>query len=58
MVAKRPDEELWYHRIVKNFILPRDADLLAQPSAGAGKLFPYCLLFASFARLIKFYYAL
>ncbi|MFS7996505.1 hypothetical protein Hanom_Chr12g01130721 [Helianthus anomalus] len=37
-IAKRPDKEPWYHRIVNNFVLPRDADLLAQPSAGAGVL--------------------
>ncbi|KAJ0449136.1 hypothetical protein HanOQP8_Chr17g0678091 [Helianthus annuus] len=35
-IAKKPDEELWYHRIVKNFVLPRDADLSFQPAAGAG----------------------
>ncbi|KAF5781895.1 hypothetical protein HanXRQr2_Chr11g0489201 [Helianthus annuus] len=35
-IAKKPEEELWYHRIVKNFVLPRDADLSAQPAAGAG----------------------
>ncbi|KAJ0761667.1 hypothetical protein HanOQP8_Chr04g0152551 [Helianthus annuus] len=23
-IKKKPDEELWYHRIVKNFVLPRD----------------------------------
>ncbi|KAJ0605167.1 hypothetical protein HanHA300_Chr02g0059981 [Helianthus annuus] len=37
-IKKKPDEELWYHRIVKNFVLPRDADLSAQPAAGAGEL--------------------
>ncbi|MFS7931665.1 hypothetical protein Hanom_Chr04g00358601 [Helianthus anomalus] len=35
-IAKKPDEELWYHRIVKNFVFPRDADLSAQPAAGSG----------------------
>ncbi|KAM0036139.1 hypothetical protein Hdeb2414_s0014g00422751 [Helianthus debilis subsp. tardiflorus] len=37
-IKKKPDEELWYHRIVRNFVLPRDADLSAQPAAGAGEL--------------------
>ncbi|MFS8024601.1 hypothetical protein Hanom_Chr16g01465091 [Helianthus anomalus] len=36
-LPKKPDEELWYHRIVKNFVLPRDNDLSAQPAAGAEK---------------------
>ncbi|KAM0017975.1 hypothetical protein Hdeb2414_s0027g00694021 [Helianthus debilis subsp. tardiflorus] len=36
-IAKRPDEELWYHRIVKNFVLPRDADLFVQPAVVAEK---------------------
>ncbi|KAJ0720946.1 hypothetical protein HanOQP8_Chr08g0269721 [Helianthus annuus] len=36
-VAKRPDEELWYYRIVRNFVFPRDDDLTAQPAADAGK---------------------
>ncbi|KAF5762007.1 hypothetical protein HanXRQr2_Chr16g0771861 [Helianthus annuus] len=45
-LPKKPDEELWYHRIVKNFVLPRDVDLSAQPAAGAGKLSSYYLLFA------------
>ncbi|KAJ0781419.1 hypothetical protein HanPI659440_Chr06g0249081 [Helianthus annuus] len=35
-LPKKPDEELWYHRIVKNFVLPRDNDLSAQPAVGAG----------------------
>ncbi|KAJ0776549.1 hypothetical protein HanLR1_Chr02g0046911 [Helianthus annuus] len=35
-IAKKPDEELWYHRIVRNFVLPQDDDLSAQPTAGAG----------------------
>ncbi|KAM0031880.1 hypothetical protein Hdeb2414_s0017g00514291 [Helianthus debilis subsp. tardiflorus] len=33
-IAKRPNEELWYHRIVKNFVLPRDDDLFARTVAG------------------------
>ncbi|KAJ0752349.1 hypothetical protein HanPI659440_Chr09g0323311 [Helianthus annuus] len=33
-IKKKPDEELWYHRIVGNFVCPRDADLSAQPTAG------------------------
>ncbi|KAM0019863.1 hypothetical protein Hdeb2414_s0025g00660721 [Helianthus debilis subsp. tardiflorus] len=37
-IQKKPDEELWFHRIVKNFVLPRDADLSVQPAAGAGDL--------------------
>ncbi|KAJ0906254.1 hypothetical protein HanPSC8_Chr07g0303411 [Helianthus annuus] len=37
-IAKKPDEELWYHRIVKNCVLPRDADLSAQPAAGSAEL--------------------
>ncbi|KAM0007456.1 hypothetical protein Hdeb2414_s0141g00811341 [Helianthus debilis subsp. tardiflorus] len=37
-VPKRADEELWYLHIVKNFILPRDEDLAAQPPPGAGEL--------------------
>ncbi|KAL9994873.1 hypothetical protein Hdeb2414_s0863g00955381 [Helianthus debilis subsp. tardiflorus] len=37
-VPKRADEELWYLQIVKNFALPRDEDLSAQPPAGAGEL--------------------
>ncbi|KAJ0789505.1 hypothetical protein HanPI659440_Chr05g0204301 [Helianthus annuus] len=37
-IAKKPDEELWYHHIVKNFVLPRENDLSAQPAAGAGEL--------------------
>ncbi|KAJ0833303.1 hypothetical protein HanPSC8_Chr15g0688751 [Helianthus annuus] len=35
---KKADEELWYLRIVKNFALPRDEDLAAQPPTGAGEL--------------------
>ncbi|KAJ0702453.1 hypothetical protein HanPI659440_Chr14g0529691 [Helianthus annuus] len=37
-IKKKPDEELWYHRIVGNFARPRDADLSVQPTAGAGEL--------------------
>ncbi|KAJ0754169.1 hypothetical protein HanPI659440_Chr09g0343871 [Helianthus annuus] len=37
-LQKKLDEELWYHRIVKNFVLPRDADLSAKSVAGAGEL--------------------
>ncbi|KAJ0595959.1 hypothetical protein HanHA89_Chr04g0137251 [Helianthus annuus] len=40
-VAKRPDEELWYHHIVGNFVLPPDDDLAAQPTAGTGK---FCII--------------
>ncbi|MFS7930407.1 hypothetical protein Hanom_Chr04g00343971 [Helianthus anomalus] len=35
---KGADEETWYHQIVTNFALPKDADLNAQPSAGVGEL--------------------
>ncbi|KAJ0614241.1 hypothetical protein HanIR_Chr02g0060191 [Helianthus annuus] len=35
-VQKGANEEPWYHQILKNFALPRDADLSAQPSTGAG----------------------
>ncbi|MFS8019412.1 hypothetical protein Hanom_Chr15g01403481 [Helianthus anomalus] len=35
-IPKRADEELWYLRIVKNFALPWDEDLAAQPPTGAG----------------------
>ncbi|KAJ0887514.1 hypothetical protein HanRHA438_Chr09g0391661 [Helianthus annuus] len=37
-IKKKPDEELWYHRIARNFALPRDADLAEQPAVGAGEL--------------------
>ncbi|KAM0025914.1 hypothetical protein Hdeb2414_s0021g00580291 [Helianthus debilis subsp. tardiflorus] len=37
-VPKKPDEELWYYRIVRNFVLPWDDDLATQPAAGAGEL--------------------
>ncbi|KAJ0800299.1 hypothetical protein HanPI659440_Chr03g0101391 [Helianthus annuus] len=33
-IQKGADEESWYHQIVKNFMLPKDADMNAQPSAG------------------------
>ncbi|MFS7906268.1 hypothetical protein Hanom_Chr01g00057311 [Helianthus anomalus] len=33
-VPKRADKELWYLQIVKNFALPRDEDLAAQPPTG------------------------
>ncbi|KAJ0786335.1 hypothetical protein HanOQP8_Chr02g0054251 [Helianthus annuus] len=36
-VPKGAGEELWYLHIVKNFSLPRDEDLAAQPPTGAGK---------------------
>ncbi|MFS7986886.1 hypothetical protein Hanom_Chr11g01015521 [Helianthus anomalus] len=36
IIPKRADEELWYLQIVKNFALPRDEDLVAQPPTGAG----------------------
>ncbi|KAM0055252.1 hypothetical protein Hdeb2414_s0006g00203961 [Helianthus debilis subsp. tardiflorus] len=39
---KKADEELWYLRIVKNFVLPRDEESAAQPPPGAGK---YAFLF-------------
>ncbi|KAJ0788749.1 hypothetical protein HanPI659440_Chr05g0195511 [Helianthus annuus] len=34
-IPKRADEELWYLQIVKNFALPRDEELAAQPPTGA-----------------------
>ncbi|KAF5767670.1 hypothetical protein HanRHA438_Chr14g0636851 [Helianthus annuus] len=37
-VQKGADEETWYHHIVKNFALPKDADLNAQPSTDVGEL--------------------
>ncbi|KAJ0576095.1 hypothetical protein HanOQP8_Chr05g0178551 [Helianthus annuus] len=37
-IPKRADEELWYLQIVKNFALPRDEELAAQPPTGAGEL--------------------
>ncbi|MFS7931762.1 hypothetical protein Hanom_Chr04g00359781 [Helianthus anomalus] len=45
--------ELWYHHIVRNFVLPRDDDLSAQLAAGAGKFLSQCLLFAVSVRLNK-----
>ncbi|KAJ0699792.1 hypothetical protein HanOQP8_Chr10g0360071 [Helianthus annuus] len=35
---QKADKELWYLRIVKNFVLPGDEDLAAQPATGAGEL--------------------
>ncbi|MFS7918813.1 hypothetical protein Hanom_Chr03g00205551 [Helianthus anomalus] len=29
-IPKKPDEELWYYHIVRNFVLPQDDDLAAQ----------------------------
>ncbi|KAJ0433677.1 hypothetical protein HanIR_Chr17g0872921 [Helianthus annuus] len=44
-IQKKTDEERWYQRIVGNFILPREADLSAQPAAGVGKFARFvCLL--------------
>ncbi|KAJ0751625.1 hypothetical protein HanPI659440_Chr09g0314991 [Helianthus annuus] len=46
-IPKKVDEEILYLRIVKNFVLPREADLAAQPAAGAGNFsydMLYCLL--------------
>ncbi|MFS7934815.1 hypothetical protein Hanom_Chr05g00396111 [Helianthus anomalus] len=37
-IAKKSDEELWYHRIVRNFVLSWDDDLSAQPVTCAGEL--------------------
>ncbi|KAJ0746409.1 hypothetical protein HanOQP8_Chr05g0177281 [Helianthus annuus] len=37
-VQKGVNEESWYHQIVRNFALPRDADLSAQPSTNVGEL--------------------
>ncbi|MFS7913081.1 hypothetical protein Hanom_Chr02g00137521 [Helianthus anomalus] len=37
IIPKKPDEQLWYHRIVRNFVLPWDDDLSEQPAAGAEK---------------------
>ncbi|KAM0040509.1 hypothetical protein Hdeb2414_s0012g00394791 [Helianthus debilis subsp. tardiflorus] len=33
-----PNEETWYRQIVKNFALPKDANLNVQPSANVGKV--------------------
>ncbi|KAF5818912.1 hypothetical protein HanXRQr2_Chr02g0071551 [Helianthus annuus] len=35
-IPKKPDEELWYHRIARNFVFPCDEDLTAQPSSSVG----------------------
>ncbi|MFS7979460.1 hypothetical protein Hanom_Chr10g00927571 [Helianthus anomalus] len=35
-VPKKADEELWYLQIVKNFVLPRDEELAAQPPLALG----------------------
>ncbi|KAL9993541.1 hypothetical protein Hdeb2414_s0033g00721471 [Helianthus debilis subsp. tardiflorus] len=35
-VQKGANEETWYHQIVKNFVLSKDADLNAQPSTDVG----------------------
>ncbi|KAM0030705.1 hypothetical protein Hdeb2414_s0017g00500091 [Helianthus debilis subsp. tardiflorus] len=43
-IPKKVDEEILYLRIVKNFVLPREADLAAQPAAGAGN-FSYDMLY-------------
>ncbi|MFS8003819.1 hypothetical protein Hanom_Chr13g01218351 [Helianthus anomalus] len=37
-IPKKSDEELWYHRIARNFVFSRDEDLTAQPSSGVGEL--------------------
>ncbi|KAJ0788418.1 hypothetical protein HanPI659440_Chr05g0191451 [Helianthus annuus] len=37
-VQKGVNEEPWYHQIVRNFALPRDGDLSAQPSTNVGEL--------------------
>ncbi|KAM0046189.1 hypothetical protein Hdeb2414_s0009g00313031 [Helianthus debilis subsp. tardiflorus] len=39
-IPKRADKELWYLQIVKNFALPRDEDLAAQPPTGSEKSAP------------------
>ncbi|KAJ0484677.1 hypothetical protein HanRHA438_Chr14g0640461 [Helianthus annuus] len=61
-IQKGADEETWYHRIVKNFALPKDADLNAQPSAVVGTFLLHflnniaILLFAGVARWVIFQY--
>ncbi|MFS8029622.1 hypothetical protein Hanom_Chr17g01524421 [Helianthus anomalus] len=35
---KSVNEEPWYHQIVRNYALPRDADLSSQPSTDVGEL--------------------
>ncbi|KAM0058070.1 hypothetical protein Hdeb2414_s0005g00165931 [Helianthus debilis subsp. tardiflorus] len=37
-IKKGANEEPWYYQIVRNFALPRDVDLGAQPATGAGEL--------------------
>ncbi|KAJ0714590.1 hypothetical protein HanPI659440_Chr13g0491171 [Helianthus annuus] len=37
-VKKGANEEPWYYQIVRNFALPRDVDLSAQPSSNVGEL--------------------
>ncbi|MFS8018896.1 hypothetical protein Hanom_Chr15g01397501 [Helianthus anomalus] len=37
-ISKGAGEELWFQQIIRNFALPRDEDLAAQPSTGAGEL--------------------
>ncbi|KAJ0702274.1 hypothetical protein HanPI659440_Chr14g0527551 [Helianthus annuus] len=37
-VYMEDDRKLWYQQIIRNFALPRDEDLAAQPSTGAGEL--------------------
>ncbi|MFS7948268.1 hypothetical protein Hanom_Chr06g00557961 [Helianthus anomalus] len=38
-IPMKPDEELWYHLIMRNFVLPRENELIAQPAAGAGNFY-------------------
>ncbi|KAJ0856792.1 hypothetical protein HanRHA438_Chr13g0582511 [Helianthus annuus] len=62
-VPKRVDEELWYLHIVKNFALPQDEDLAAQPPTGTGKFTLglvniAILLFTVFARGVILQYFL
>ncbi|MFS8018135.1 hypothetical protein Hanom_Chr15g01388611 [Helianthus anomalus] len=38
IIQKGVNEEPWYHQIVKNFALPRDADLSVQPFSDVGEL--------------------
>ncbi|MFS7990913.1 hypothetical protein Hanom_Chr11g01064561 [Helianthus anomalus] len=37
-VQKGANEDPWYHQIIKNFALPKDEELAAQPSTGVGEL--------------------
>ncbi|KAM0025632.1 hypothetical protein Hdeb2414_s0021g00576851 [Helianthus debilis subsp. tardiflorus] len=46
LFPEKSDEELWYHRIAKNFVFPRDEDLSVQPSSGVGK-YLFMLLYHS-----------